>query len=123
MAWTRQVCGRLKSDYQYSNSIVYNNYPWPESPSDKNVGQVEECAQSLIDIRKEYPNSSLAVLYDPIAMPKKLVDAHNKLDKAVDLCYRPQPFPNELSRLEFLFDLYKKYTEPLLKEVKKRGKK
>ncbi|MCX6159582.1 MAG: class I SAM-dependent DNA methyltransferase [Ignavibacteriae bacterium] len=122
MSWMKQTCGRMKSDYQYSNSIVYNNYPWPDSPSEKNIGQVEECAQSLIDVRKEYPNSSLAVLYDPIAMPKKLVDAHNKLDKTVDLCYRPQPFPNELSRLEFLFDLYKKYTEPLLKEVKKRGK-
>ena len=67
-----------------------------------------------------FQNSSLADLFIPLSMPKKLVDAHNKLYKAADLCYRPQPFPNELSRLEFLFDLYKRYTEPLLKENKKR---
>lgn len=123
MSWMKQTCGRMKSDYQYSNSIVYNNYPWPDNPSEKNLKQVEEFAQLVLDVRKEFPNSSLADLYDPLAMPKKLVDAHNKLDKAVDLCYRPQPFPNELSRLEFLFDLYKKYTEPLLKEDKRKRKK
>ncbi|MFA7361934.1 MAG: DNA methyltransferase, partial [Candidatus Kapaibacterium sp.] len=121
MTFTKYVCGRLESRYRYSNVIVYNNYPWPENPSEKNTKQVEEFAQLVLDIRKEYPNSSLADLYDPLAMPKKLVDAHNKLDKAVDLCYRPQPFPNELSRLEFLFDLYKKYTEPMFTE-KKKGK-
>ena len=121
MSWVKYVCGRLESRFRYSKDIVYNNYPWPENPSEKNVKQVEEFAQLVLDVRKEYPNSSLADLYDPLAMPKKLVDAHNKLDKAVDLCYRPQPFPNELSRLEFLFDLYKKYTEPMFTE-KKKGK-
>lgn len=122
MSWVKYVCGRLESRFRYSKDIVYNNYPWPENPSEKNVKQVEELAQLVLNIRKEFPNSSLADLYDPLAMPKKLVDAHNKLDKAVDLCYRPQPFPNELSRLEFLFDLYKKYTEPMFTE-KKKGKK
>jgi hypothetical protein len=121
MQWVKVTCGRLESRYSYSNTIVYNNYPWPENPSEKNTKQVEEFAQIVLDVRKEYPNSSLADLYDPLAMPKKLVDAHNKLDKAVDLCYRPQPFPNELSRLEFLFDLYKKYTEPIF-TTKKKGK-
>ncbi|MFZ4591068.1 MAG: class I SAM-dependent DNA methyltransferase [Ignavibacteria bacterium] len=123
MVWVRQICGRIKSDYRYSNNLVYNNYPWPDQPTNDKLKRVEEEVTNLLSVREEYRNESLADLYDPIAMPKKLVDAHNKLDKAVDLCYRPQPFPNELSRLEFLFDLYKKYTEPLLKEVKKRGKK
>lgn len=118
--WMRQVCGRLESRYRYSNKLVYNNYPWPDKPSDKNIKQVEEDAQLVLNVRKEFPNSSLADLYDPRSMPKKLVDAHNKIDKAVDLCYRPQAFQNELSRLEFLFDLYKKYTEPLLTEEKKK---
>jgi len=122
MSWMRQVCGRLGMGYRYSNLIVYNNFPFPLTPSEKNLKQVEEFAQLVLDVRKEYPNSSLADLYDPLAMPKKLVDAHNKLDKAVDLCYRPQPFPNELSRLEFLFDLYKKYTEPMF-TTKKKGNK
>jgi len=122
-AFMRQVCGRMKSDYRYSNKLVYNNFPFPDNPSDEKTKRVEEAVENLLAVREEFKNESLADLYDPLAMPKKLVDAHNKLDKAVDLCYRPQPFPNELSRLEFLFDLYKKYTEPLLKEVKKRGRK
>ena len=123
MAWVRQICGRLESRYRYSNNIVYNNFPWPETPTDEKIKKVEEAVANLLAVREEFKNESIADLYDPLAMPKKLVDAHNKLDKAVDLCYRPQPFPNELSRLEFLFDLYKKYTEPLLKENKKRARK
>ncbi len=122
MAWVRQICGRLESRYRYSNNIVYNNFPWPETPSDEKIKRVEEAVEILLAVREEFKSESLADLYDPLAMPKKLVDAHNKLDKAVDLCYRPQPFPNELSRLEFLFDLYKKYTEPMF-TTKKKGKK
>ncbi|MFA5011256.1 MAG: DNA methyltransferase [Ignavibacteria bacterium] len=114
MAWVRQICGRMKSDYRYSNNLVYNNYPWPDNPSEEKTKRVEEAVGNLLSVRDEFKNESLANLYDPLSMPKKLVDAHNKLDKAVDLCYRPQPFPNELSRLEFLFELYKKYTEPIL---------
>ncbi|MFA7361775.1 MAG: DNA methyltransferase [Candidatus Kapaibacterium sp.] len=124
MAWVRQICGRMKSDYRYSNNLVYNNYPWPETPSDEKIKRVEEAVVNLLAVREEFKSESLADLYDPLAMPKKLVDAHNKLDKAVDLCYRPQPFPNELSRLDFLFDLYKKYTEPMFttKKKEKRAK-
>lgn len=123
MAWTRITCGRLKSDFRYSNLLVYNNYPWPENPSEKNIRLVEERTMNVLEVRKEFPDSSLADLYDPIAMPPKLVKAHQELDKAVDLCYRPQPFPTELSRLEFLFNLYKKYTVPLLEDGKKKKKK
>lgn len=122
MAWVKYTCGRLKGDFRYSKDIVYNNYPWPENPSEKNVKLVEEKAQNVLDVRKEFPDSSLADLYDPIAMPPKLVKAHQELDKAVDLCYRSQPFPTELSRLEFLFNLYKKYTSPLLEDGKKKKK-
>ncbi len=121
MAWVKQVCGRMKSDYRYSNDIVYNNYPWPENPTDKQIKLVEEKAQKVLDVRKEFPNSSLADLYDPLTMPPALVKAHQELDKAVDLCYRPQPFPNETKRIEFLFEFYEKYTKPLL--VEKRTKK
>ena len=123
MAWVRQVCGRLKSDYRYSNNLVYNNFPFPDNPPKEKIKRVEEEVENLLKVRKEFKKESLADLYDPIAMPKKLVDAHNKLDKAVDLCYRPQPFQTELSRLEFLFDLYKKYTNPIFAEPKKKRKK
>ncbi len=122
MAWMRYTCGRLKSDYRYSNTIVYNNFPWPENPTEKQKQAVEEAAQKVLDVRKEFPESSLADLYDPNTMPPALVKAHQQLDKAVDLCYRPQPFLNETKRIEFLFELYDKYTSGLFVNEKKKKK-
>ncbi len=114
MAWMRAVCGRIKSDYRYSNNIVYNNFPWPGEATAAQQARVESAAQSVLAARQRYPDSSLADLYDPSAMPKPLVDAHRALDKAVDLCYRPQPFATELERLEYLFGLYRQLSEPML---------
>jgi len=116
MAWVRQVCGRLESRYRYSNSLVYNNYPWPESPSAKHRAAVKGAAQAVLDARVEYQShgESLAELYDPLAMPSKLVKAHAELDQAVDRCYRAQPFTSERQRVEFLFSLYEKLTAPLI---------
>ena len=113
MSWMRYVAGRLESRFQYSASIVYNNYPWLLDPSEKHKKAIETKAQRVLDVRAEFKGSSLADLYDPIAMPPKLIKAHQELDKAVDLCYRPQAFVSEANRIEFLFDLYAKYTEPL----------
>jgi hypothetical protein len=110
MTWMRQVCGRLESRYIYSNKIVYNNYPWPETTTDKQKQTVEEAAQAVLDARAQFPDSSLADLYDPNTMPPVLVKSHQALDKAVDLCYRPQPFTSEAKRIEYLFELYEKYT-------------
>ncbi len=107
MAWTKTVCGRLKSDYSYSPS-VYNSYPFPVNLNGKQVKAIETAAQKVLDARAEFPDSSLADLYDPLTMPPVLVKAHNELDKAVDLAYRPQPFTTEAKRMEFLFDLYEK---------------
>jgi hypothetical protein len=121
MSWINQVCGRLGTGYRYSNRLVYNNFPWPESPTEKQTKLVEEKAQGVLETRKEFPESSLADMYDPIAMPPKLVKAHKELDKAVDACYSKQTFTTELSRLGFLFHLYKKYTAPMF--VEKKGKK
>ena len=124
MTWMRYVCGRLKSDFDYSSTIVYNNYPFPENITDKQKQKVENAAQTVLDIRAKYPDSSLADLYDPLSMPPDLVKAHQNLDKAVDLCYRPQHFVNELNRIEFLFNLYEALSIPLFKpEKKKRTKK
>jgi type I restriction-modification system DNA methylase subunit len=122
MVWVKYTCGRIKSDYRYSNEMVYNNYPWPFEPSDKNRKKVEEKAQKVLDIRLEYPDSSLADLYHPLSMPPKLVKAHQELDKAVDLCYRPQVFTTETLRIEYLFELYNQYTAPLLSKVKTKKK-
>lgn len=110
MTWVKFVCGRLESRYRYSNTIVYNNFPWPENPTEKQKEAVSNAAQAVLDTRAQFPGSSLADLYDPNTMPPALVKAHQHLDKAVDRCYRPQPFPGETKRIEFLFELYDKYT-------------
>lgn len=121
--WIKYVCGRLESRLRYSNTIVYNNYPWPENPTEKQTKAVEKAAQKVLDARLEFPNCSLADLYDPLTMPPVLVKAHRELDKAVDLCYRPQPFTSEAKRMEFLFELYEKYTAGLFKKEKTKKKK
>jgi hypothetical protein len=122
MAWVKAVCGRLKSDFRYSKDIVYNNYPWPDNPNDKQVKAIETASQKVLDVRLQFPNSSLADLYDPLTMPLDLVKAHNELDKAVDLAYRPQAFTSEANRLVYLFELYEKYTADLFTEVKTKIK-
>ena len=117
MAWVRQVCGRLKSDFRYSAKLVYNNFPWPEALSTKRRAAVEKAVRCILDAREEFlppkGESTLAVLYDPVSMPAKLVKAHHALDRAVDRCYRPQSFANERHRVEYLFALYEKLTAPL----------
>ncbi len=123
MAWVKYICGRLKSDYRYSASIVYNNFPWPDNPTEKQITAIEDAAQKVLDTRLQFPNSSLSDLYDPLTMPPALVKAHNELDKAVDLAYRPQPFTSEANRMEFLFGLYEKYTADLFTKAKPKKRK
>jgi hypothetical protein len=118
MEWMKYVCGRLESRFIYSNKIVYNNYPWPENVNEKQIKAVEKAVESVLSARKEFPTYSLADLYDPLTMPPVLVKAHQELDKAVDLCYRPQPFINAAKRIEFLFELYEKYTADLFTKEK-----
>ncbi|MCI5113989.1 MAG: class I SAM-dependent DNA methyltransferase [Candidatus Electrothrix sp. AX1] len=110
MAWTRYVSGRLKSDFSYSIGIVYNNFPWPPNPTDKQKAKVEQAAQSVLAARAAFPDSTLADLYDPLTMPAQLTKAHAALDKAVDKCYRSRPFTDELNRMQFLFALYEDLT-------------
>jgi hypothetical protein len=105
MAWVRQVCGRLKSDYRYSGRLVYNNYPWPE-PTPPQRDRVANCAQAVLDARQQFPASTMADLYDPLATPLLLANAHKDLDTAVDRCYRSQPFVSDRQRFEYLFALY-----------------
>lgn len=85
-AWMRLVGGRTKSDYQYSNTVVYNTFPWPTT-TDKIRTAIEQTAQAILDARALYPDSSLADLYDPVAMPPELLKAHRANDKAVMQAY------------------------------------
>ncbi len=86
MAWVRVVCGRIKSDYRYSNDVVYNNFPWP-TPTDAQRARIEQTAQAILDARALYPDSSLADLYDELTMPPELRKAHQANDKAVMEAY------------------------------------
>ncbi len=113
MDWMRLTSGRLESRYSYSNSITYNNFPWPQNPTPKQTTAIETAAQKVLDARAQFPNSSLADLYNPLTMPPVLVKAHNELDKAVDAAYRSQAFTSEANRMVFLFELYEKYTADL----------
>ena len=137
-AWVRQTCGRLKSDYRYSASIVYNNFPWPDLSSNQPLAQagraqaaIETAAQSVLDTRALFPESSLADLYDPLTMPPSLVKAHQKLDAAVDAAYAlgggKKAWKNDAERVAFLFELYQRYTsllpaEKAKKPLKRRAK-
>lgn len=123
MNWINNVGGKLKSDYRYSKDIVYNNFPWPENPTEKQIKSIEEAAQEVLNVRSDFPDSSLADLYKPATMPTKLIKAHNALNKAVDLAYRSQPFASEAKRMEFLFELYERYTAGLFVKENKKGKK
>jgi len=113
MAWMRAVAGRMKSDYQYSASIVYNNFPWPDKPTDRQRAAIETAAQSILDARTQFPEDSLADLYDPLAMPRVLMQAHQTLDRAVDAAYGRRAFTSDAERVAFLFDRYQQLTSLL----------
>jgi hypothetical protein len=109
-AWTRTVGGRLKSDIQYSGTMVYNTFPWPSKEDVKRVKAVEDAAQSVLDARAAFPGSSLAQLYDPLFMPEALVKAHDQLNRAVERAYISQggktSYKDDNERTAFLFQLY-----------------
>lgn len=111
MAWMRVVCGRLKSDYSYSNTIVYNNFPWP-TPTEQQKAKIEQTAQAILDARALYPESSFADLYDEVTMPPELRKAHQANDKAVMQAYgfSIKDF-TESDCVAELFKLYKSLTE------------
>lgn len=113
MAWLRQIGGRLESRYRYSIGIVYNTFVWP-NPTDEQRGKVRSLAQALLDARAQFPNSTLADLYDIDVMPHELRRAHRALDTAVDKLYRSNPFAGDRDRVEHLFALYEKLVTPLV---------
>ena len=111
MAWMRVVCGRLKSDYRYSANIVYNNFPWP-TPTDEQREKIEQTAQTILDARALYPDSSLADLYDELTMPVELRKAHQDNDRAVMAAYGfDVKTMTESQCVAELFKLYQKLTD------------
>jgi hypothetical protein len=130
-AFMRFTCGRLKSDFRYSNTIVYNNFPWPgfagEPLSDKHRAAIEQAAQSVLDARAQFADSSLADLYDPLTMPPTLLKAHQKLDVAVDAAYLnsggKKAYASDAERVAFLFELYQRITSLLPSVAAKKTRK
>ena len=108
MAWMRVVCGRLKSDYRYSKDIVYNNFPWPANPDETMIEKISATAQGILDARALYPDSSLADLYDEVAMPPELRKAHHANDAAVLEAYG---FPKDATESDIVARLFKMYQE------------
>ncbi|MDE9383455.1 N-6 DNA methylase [Vibrio alginolyticus] len=103
--WMRLVAGRLKSDYRYSASIVYNTFPWP-AVDDRQRKQIEELAENILFTREDFPGKSLAELYNPETMPPELLRAHQELDLAVDKLYKAALFKDSAERLSFLLARY-----------------
>lgn len=119
MAWMRTVTGRMKSDYMYSVGVVYNTFPMPPVTD---LTKLNPHAQAILDARAAYPDASLADLYDPDIMPADLRRAHQANDKAVDRLYRRAVFKSERERVEHLFQLYEKMTDPLMAKPAKKGR-
>lgn len=122
MAWLAHVGGRLKSDYRYSISLVYNTFPWP-TLTDAGRAKLDALAQAVLDARAAHPGATLADLYDPDVMPTDLRKAHRALDLAVDRLYRNAPFDSDRERVEHLFMLYEKMTAGLLAKPDKPNRK
>jgi len=108
--WMRLVAGRLKSDYRYSAKVVYNSFPWPDV-TDLQRKSLINLAKSVLLIRENYPESTLADLYDPLKMPTKLLEAHQALDEFVDRLYRDKPFKDATERLSCLLERYESLTK------------
>ena len=109
-SWMRTVAGRLKSDYSYSTTIVYNNFPWPEV-TNKQKEAISKTAQGILDARKLYSDSSLSDLYDPLTMPIELRKAHKTNDKAVLKAYGLKPDATEQEIVQHLFEMYEQLTK------------
>ena len=107
--WTKHNAGRLDNRIRYSIFLCYNTFPFP-SISDTKKSEIEEAATNVLLARENYPEKTLADLYDPEKMPEDLREAHEELDAIVESCYPGAPFLNDEARLECLFKLYEKMT-------------
>ena len=107
MTWMRTVAGRLKTDYRYSSTLVYNTFPFPKI-SKKQKEEITRSVFRIIEEREKHSEKTLAQLYDPDKMPEGLKEAHNANDIIIERCYRNKPFVSDEERLEWLFGLYEK---------------
>lgn len=109
MLWNNTLAGKMEMRLRYSSSLSYNTFPFP-TISDTKKSEIEEAATNVLLARANYPEKTLADLYDPEKMPEDLREAHEELDRIVESCYPGAPFANDEARLECLFRLYEKMT-------------
>ncbi|MDS6452126.1 lactate dehydrogenase [Xanthomonas perforans] len=107
--WAKTVCGRMKSDPRYSNTLGWNTFPVP-TLTDKNRTDLTRCAEDILLVREHHFPATIADLYDPDAMPTDLRAAHERNDEVMERIYIGRRFKNDTERLEKLFDLYTKMT-------------
>ena len=114
--WALTVGGRMKTDYRYSNTLVYNTFPIPSLGAPE-IRQLEDQAWAIIAERERHVGKTMAWLYDPDTMPSGLFDAHRAIDDTFEKIYIGRPFKNDTQRLEHLFKLYGEMTSGKQKEV------
>ncbi|HXS58683.1 MAG TPA: DNA methyltransferase [Hanamia sp.] len=110
MVWVDAVGGKLKTDYRYSAKLCYNTFPFPEITI-KQKENLNLYVFAILDERAKHPEKTMAQLYDPDKMPKGLKQAHEELDRAIEQCYRLQPFTSDTERLEYLFKMYEEMSK------------
>ena len=124
MAWVRTVCGRLKSDYSYGNTLGYNTFPFP-GLDDAAKAVLADSALRILAARERWPDRSLAELYDPDKMPANLRAAHQANDALVDSLYRKKAFGSDTDRMELLLSMYRdlvaEVDEDKASKTKKKG--
>lgn len=108
-AWVETVCGKLKTDVRYSNTLGWNTFPVP-TLTDKNTADLARCAEDILLAREAHFPATIADLYDPQRMPMNLREAHEHNDEVLERIYIGRRFRNDTERLEKLFELYTKMT-------------
>ena len=109
LVWIATVCGKMKTDFRYSNTLGWNTFPVP-TLTDKNKADLTRCAEDILLTREAHYPATIADLYDPDAMPGDLRAAHERNDEVLERIYIGRRFKNDTERLEKLFDLYTKMT-------------
>ncbi len=110
LVWVKATGGKMKTDYRYAKDLCYNTFPFPNITS-KQQENLNLYVFAILDERARYSEKTMAWLYNPATMPKGLKQAHEELDKAIEQCYRLQPFTSDTERLEYLFKLYEEMTK------------
>lgn len=122
LVWIATVCGKLKTDYRYSNTLGWNTFPVP-TLTDKNKDDLTRCAEDILLVRESYFPATIADLYDPETMPADLREAHARNDETLERIYIGRRFKNDTERLEKLFDMYAKMTAAAPAAAKKARRK